>query len=88
MPTLVLDVNRGELNKTVDTKRAEGWNLQTQMGESATMTKVGSWGNKWVHLLLLAICVWFSFGVVNVLYAMLSAYVSTETLIIRANNPE
>ncbi len=74
------------LERRIGQETLRGWRL-TASDEHRAVFKRTSYGSKWVHALLVFTTAWWSFGVINLVYAVYAYRTSTEYKVVDDSEP-
>lgn len=69
-----------ESDQLVDDYITQGYNI-TSRGEKSTMLRKNSWGSGGGHLLVALLTVWWTLGIGNLVYAIVSHYKADRVLV-------
>jgi len=75
--------DREVLEYRIDRALEQGWSLESDLGESAVVTR-RSFGSGWDHILIALLTLWWTGGVGNALYAAY-CYVTPDRVVLRPN---
>ena len=75
-----------EFGKRIAREQADGWRVKERSDDWALLHKP-NFGTKDGHVLLAAVTVWWTFGLANAAYALLSYWYDTPTKIVEADDP-
>lgn len=78
--------NQQELERLIDDFITRGYVLKSQ-GETGAWVKEKDWGDSGIHLFLLALTAWWTFGLSNALYAIYKRATAEEVHIRIINEP-
>lgn len=75
--------NQWEMEKRIDEYITRGYRIKSQ-GEYSTRLKKRDWGDSGIHLILVILTVWWSFGFMNALYGIYR-YATAEEIVLKVD---
>ncbi|WP_157971641.1 zinc ribbon domain-containing protein [Halorussus litoreus] len=73
------------VQREIDDAIAEGWTIETETPERVVLVKRGM-GSLWVHLLLVVLTGWWSWGVVNLVYGGYEYFAHAQRRVVRESD--
>lgn len=70
------------IQRKIDDSKVEGWNLKSEQGDRAIMVKP-NYGSLAGHFVIALLSVWWSFGIVNAMYAGWKYFTDSDKKVLR-----
>ncbi len=79
-PRLRRVASKQEMENLLDDYITQGYEI-TEQGESTAMVRRKTWGSAGGHILWLVVTGWFSFGLGNLVYALVAHYNAEQVMV-------